>query len=314
MPAVEIVGLADPSETSIAALRSKVDGLSTTQTYSQWQQLLEAASPNAVLVATPHTLHHEHVMGALDANAHVLCEKPLAHSPELASEIAEHAAKKSRHVVVSFQRRFSPGYRYMRTQLAGGKLGDVTHIQATQAQEWLLTTTGTWRQSMALGGGGQLSDSGSHLMDMLLWTTGLRVTEVDARTREYGKEVEVDGAATLLFDNGSIGTLSIIGSGHTFWERLTVTAKHGSVRADWAASGGTEVISQETAATTGEALTTYEVADLPEGTHPDNHFLAVINGEAVNESPPEESVHLLQVIEAIRRSAASGTREHISNA
>ena len=313
MPDIDIVGLADPSETAVTALRSKVDGLSTTQTYSQWQQLLESASPNAVLVATPHTLHHEHVMGALDANAHVLCEKPLAHSPELASEIAEHAAKQAKHVVVSFQRRFSPGYRYMRAQLAGGKLGDVTHIQATQAQEWLLNTEGTWRHSMALGGGGQLSDSGSHLMDMLLWTTGLRVTEVDARTREYGKEVEVDGAATLLFDNGSIGTLSIMGSGHTFWERLSVTAEHGSVRADWA-SGGVELITQESDARKGETPTISEVTNLPEGTNPDAHFLAVVNGKAVNESPPEESVHLLQVIEAIRQSSASGTREQISNA
>ena len=313
MPDVEIVGLADPSETAVASLRSKVDGLSTTQTYPRWQELLEAVSPSAVLVATPHTLHHEHVMGALDAKAHVLCEKPLAHSPELASEIAEHAATKGRHVVVSFQRRFSPGYRYMRAQLAGGKLGGVTHVQATQAQEWLLNTEGTWRQSMALGGGGQLSDSGSHLMDMLLWTTGLRVTEVDARTRKYGKEVEVDGAATLLFDNGSIGTLSIIGSGHTFWERLSVTAEHGSVRADWA-SGGTEVITQESDARKGETQTISEVTNLPDGTNPDAHFLAVLNGESANGSPPEESIHLLEVLDAIRRSAASGTRELVTPA
>ena len=250
-------------------------------------------------------------MGALDAGAHVLCEKPLAHSPELASEIAEHAARKGRHVVVSFQRRLSPGYRYMRAQLAGGKLGNVTHVQATQTQEWLNSNEGTWRQSMALGGGGQLSDSGSHLMDMLLWTTGLRVTEVDARTREYGKEVEVDGAATLLFDNGSIGTLSIIGSGHSFWERLSVTAEHGSIRADWTA-GGVEGIMQESDARKGEPPTISEITDLPDGTNPDAHFVDVLNGNSANESPPEESVHLLEVVAAIRQSAALGRREHIS--
>ena len=199
----------------------------------------------------------------------------------------------------------------MRAQLAGGKLGNVTHVQATQTQEWLNSNEGTWRQSMALGGGGQLSDSGSHLMDMLLWTTGLRVTEVDARTREYGKEVEVDGAATLLFDNGSIGTLSIIGSGHSFWERLSVTAEHGSVRADWTA-GGVEVIMQESDARKGEPSTISKITDLPDGTNPDAHFVDVLNGNAANESPPEESVHLLEVVAAIRQSAALGHREYIS--
>lgn len=307
MSRVDVVGLADPSNEAIATIQEKVEGLAGVPTYADWSELLSAVNPSAVLVATPHTLHHEHVMGSLDAGAHVLCEKPLAHTPELAHEIAEHAVRQSRHVVVSFQRRFSPGYRYMRFLLARGNLGEMTHIQATQAQEWLVNTAGTWRQSMTLGGGGQLSDSGSHLIDILLWTTGLRVIEVDARTREYGKEVEVDGAATLLFDNGAIGTLSIIGSGHTFWERLSITATEGVLRADWA-SGGTEVITREDART----QTTNTVTDLPDGTNPDAHFVEVLNGDSANDSPPEESVHLLEVVAAIRRSAALGRREYIS--
>ena len=127
---VDIAGLAEPSYEAIASIEKKVEGLSGVPAYTDWRELLSTVRPDAVLVSTPHTLHHEHVMGALDAGAHVLCEKPLAHSPELASEIAEHAARKGRHVVVSFQRRLSPGYRYMRAQLAGGKLGNVTHVQA----------------------------------------------------------------------------------------------------------------------------------------------------------------------------------------
>ena len=48
----------------------------------------------------------------------------------------------------------------------------------TQAvYEFCYGTRGKWRQSMALSGGGQLNDSGSHLIDILLWTTGLAADE-----------------------------------------------------------------------------------------------------------------------------------------
>ncbi len=308
MPNVEVAGMADPSEASVAAMRGRVAGLDTVPVYADWRDLLAAQQPDAVLVATPHTLHHEQVIGALDAGAHVLCEKPLAHTPELARDIAAHARRVGRHVVVGFQRRLSPGYGYMRQRLQSGELGGIRHVLATQWQSWLPGNRGTWRSTLALGGGGQLSDSGSHLMDMLLWTTGLRVCEVDGRTRAYGGEVEVDGAAVLLFDNGAIGTLSIIGTGHTFGERLSVVAADGAVRADWA-SGGVEVITEED----GASKTAREVGGLPEGSNPDAHFMAVLDG-AANASPPEDSVHLLEVLAAIRRSAAAGRREVIAPA
>ncbi len=304
MPEFDLVGMADPSDESIAAARSNVQGLDDVPAYADWRDLLAAVDLDAVLVSTPHTLHHEHVMGALNAGAHVLCEKPLAHTPELAQEIADHASARGRHVVVGFQRRVSPGYTYMRRRLQRGDMGEITHVQASQWQAWIGAARGKWRSTLALGGGGQLSDSGSHLMDMLLWTTGLRIVEVDARMRTYDLEVEVDGAAVFLFDNGAIGTLSIIGTGQTFGERLAVFADNGAIRADWA-SGGVERILEDDL----EAKVAREVEGLSGGSNPDEHFLAVLRGASANESPPEDSVHLLEVLAAIRRSGVSGQRE-----
>ncbi len=304
MPEVDVVGLADPSEAAISNATSGLTDLHEVPAYSDWRDLLAATGPDVVLVSTPHTLHHEHVMGALNAGAHVLCEKPLAHTPELALEIADHANDLGRHVVVGFQRRFSPGYTYMRERLQRGDMGEITHVQASQWQAWINSARGRWRSTLALGGGGQLSDSGSHLMDMLLWTTGLRIVEVDARMRTYDLEVEVDGAAVFLFENGAIGTLSIIGTGHTFGERLAVVGGNGAIRADWA-SGGVEVILEDDL----DTQVTREVDGLSGGSNPDEHFLAVISGAAPNGSPPEDSVHLLEVLAAIRQSSVSGQRE-----
>ena len=78
MPEVDVVGLADPSDAAISTARSGLTDLNEVPAYSDWRDLLAATDPDVVLVSTPHTLHHEHVMGALNAGAHVLCEKPLA--------------------------------------------------------------------------------------------------------------------------------------------------------------------------------------------------------------------------------------------
>ena len=48
-------------------------------------------------------------------------------------------------------------------QIAAGELGDIQFISALQDQAWYRGTMGLWRQQLALSGGGQLNDSGSHI-------------------------------------------------------------------------------------------------------------------------------------------------------
>ncbi len=48
--------------------------------YTDWQQMLARERPDVVSVCLPNVLHHKITVGALEAGAHVLCEKPLATS------------------------------------------------------------------------------------------------------------------------------------------------------------------------------------------------------------------------------------------
>ncbi|MBM4436238.1 MAG: Gfo/Idh/MocA family oxidoreductase [Actinobacteria bacterium] len=309
MEGVAVTALADPSEASLSATRAALDGGAEVRTYADWHTMLDREALDAVLVATPHTLHHGQVVAALDRGLHVLCEKPLAHTADLCADLARRATAAERTLVVAFQRRFDPAYRYMRALVRGGEIGDLQHVIAVQAQGWAKLTEGTWRRTLDLGGGGQLSDSGAHLFDMLLWTSGRRVVEVDARVRHYRSEVEIDGAAVLAFDNGAIGTVSVIGSGHRFWERLAIEGTLGGVRVDYpGASGGHEVWREGDIPGPPHAPAT-----LPAGTDPDAHFVAVVRGEATNESPPDEIVPVLQLIEAIRESARTDRRVALPN-
>lgn len=301
MPDVEIAGLADPSQESLAATRAAVAAVGTVPTFAGLHEMLAAIELEAVLIATPHALHYEQIVMALQAGLHVLAEKPLVHTAALARQILEHVAASGREVVVGFQRRFTPEYRHVRALVRDGRLGSLRHISGMQAQGWMRATEGTWRRSRALGGGGQLSDSGSHLLDILLWTSGRRVVEVDARLRSYGGEVEVDAAAILTFDDGAIGSVSIIGSAQRFWERFALIGSEGAVRVDYAAGHGYQVTHEDPAASPEAAPT-----ELPPGTDPDAHFVAVVRGEVVNQSPPTETVHLLEVIEAMRASGKIG--------
>lgn len=71
--------------------------------YSDYREMIDRAEIDAVAIATPEDLHHSMTIAALNANLHVLCEKPLAATLEQATEMYETAEGR-----VSFTPRFSP--------------------------------------------------------------------------------------------------------------------------------------------------------------------------------------------------------------
>src|SRR4029079_13841875 len=90
-------------------------------------------------------------------------------------------------------------------------------------------TAGTWRQKIALSGGGQFNDSGSHLIDILMGTTRLQADEVSARMEFFGGEVDINSAVHVKFNNGALGTVSIVGNAPTWHEDFTIVGSEGAV-------------------------------------------------------------------------------------
>jgi predicted dehydrogenase len=106
---IELVAVCDPSPHLSGAVgrRYGVPG------FTELETMLDAGL-DAVVVATPDRLHHEHAVAALEAGKHVLVEKPLAPEPDDARHLGELADRLGLKLQVGAMKRHDPGIEYAR--------------------------------------------------------------------------------------------------------------------------------------------------------------------------------------------------------
>ena len=207
MKGVELAGVADPSTKARALAREAVQNPKLAG-FRDYRKLLTETQPDAVVISTPHTLHHRQILDCLEAGCHVLCEKPLICSMQEARDVI--AARDATGLIlgISYQRHTMPPYIYCRQAIAQGDIGEVTFVSSWQAQAWWRITRGTWRVKPELSGGGQLNDSGSHLLDAALWMTQVQPKEVFAFVDKLDTEVDIvssiAGQAAVAIENGRL--------------------------------------------------------------------------------------------------------------
>ena len=227
--AAEIVGLADTSRRMLDRLVKRHPHLEGLPRFSDYRKLLREVEMDGVIIATPHTLHYEHIMTSLDHGLHVLSEKPLVCSTAHANAVIRKSERKGLILMLAYQRHFFPAFRYARELVAKGEIGKVTFVQGLQAQEWLRGTRGSWRQNPALSGGGQLNDSASHLFDIILWVTDLVPDTVYAAIDNRGTKVDILSGVTVRFKGGAIGSLAVVGDAPGWWEEITFYGDKGAI-------------------------------------------------------------------------------------
>ena len=297
----KIVGLVDVDEKQIANTVGKHTELEGVPTFSDYRKMIDEVELDGVVIATPHTLHFEQIMTCLDNGLHVLTEKPMVCSVDHAKKVMRKAKGAGKVVMISYQRHFSPAFRRAKKMIEEGKLGKMTFVAALQAQDWLRGTKGLWRQVPKLSGGGQLNDSGSHLVDIMLWVTGLEPTSVFAEINNRGTKVDILSALTVKFKGGAIGSLSVVGDAPGWWEDITFYGEEGGlyVRED-------------------KLLHSYRTrgkwgADLKELTarskyssNFDRNFVNSILGKEEPQTPPVCGLRVMQLTEAAWESARTG--------
>lgn len=213
--------LAIPRQATISAL-CDIDPARIDRTLERWPQLqglptfsdhrdmFEQAELEAVVIATPHTCHYQHIRDSLDAGLHVLVEKPMVCRVDHAKDVIARAKRKKKVLNIAYQRHYDPGFRYAKKLIGDGKLGDITYVTAMQCQNWY-GLKDSWRGDPALSGGGQLNDSGSHLLDVLLWVTDLIPDEVFAYINNIEARVDILSALSVKFEGGALGNIAVVG-------------------------------------------------------------------------------------------------------
>lgn len=298
---VQIVGLCDTAESSLEAAAKLAPKLARLPKFKSYTEMLEQVPMDAVEISTPHTTHYRQIMDSLAKGLHVLTEKPMVCKVKNAKDIIARVNKTGLVFGISYQRHFMAPYRYCREVIGRGELGKVNFVSCLQSQDWFrgCVLTGTWRGIQKWSGGGQLNDSGSHLLDIVLWMTDLQPAEVFALMDNLGSEVDILTAMSVHFDGGAMASFSVVGHAVNWLEDITIWCENGTL-----AIRGNEVTRWEA----GKQAETVSPEALGRNWSPDENFVAAIQGKEEIQAPGLCGLRTIQLTEAAWESGATGQK------
>lgn len=128
---------------------------------------IEDTRADLVVIATPPGTHDAHIAAALNADRHILCEKPLCLSPGPAFDFAAEAKRRGLLFATGFNHRFYGPVAQAHGLIESGRLGAIRKVQAFIGHPPSEAALNGWLGDPARSGGGVVVDNGSHLIDLL---------------------------------------------------------------------------------------------------------------------------------------------------
>ncbi|HEU0304011.1 MAG TPA: Gfo/Idh/MocA family oxidoreductase [Gaiellaceae bacterium] len=330
VPGAVLAGGADPSP----GQRAEWTKLTGTPAYDTLAELLEQASPDVVVVATPPDSHAELCIQALEGGAHVISEKPFVETVEQADRVLAVAESAGRRVAVNHQYRDKPTFRAVKERVGAPDVGRLVFCQVLQLMDlapW--DEPVPWRAAMP---NRTLFEGGVHLLDLVIDLFGEQPEAVYAR-HSAGLDAERTADAihlvTLEFPGSRLAQITIdrLCKAGTRYIEMRADCEHASLRA----SHGGRVLVQAGMKRAQRPGIRFiyglgGVAWLERGTHRKtlarnprdpgvpataSLFRRIAAALDADEEPPSsgrEARNVLAVIEAAYRSAATGERVVLS--
>jgi predicted dehydrogenase len=285
-----------------------------------YQALLADTTVDAVVLATPHSLHSAQTIAAAQAGKHVFCEKPFALTKADADAAVAATEQAGVTLGLGYNRRFHPEMAKLRQQIQSGALGTILHFEATMTfPNALFLKPEAWRAHKEETPCGGLTPMGVHAIDGMI-DLGGEIDHVYCQSFHRVVPVDSDDTTSMLFRlkngaSGYLGTITATGPGFSF----QVFGSQGSVRLE----GMTHVAG----ASSEERRTrlfgtckfqplkgpaeTWEAARLDVTRACLEAFATAAAGGAPYLIPTREMIHGAAVTEAVVKSAASGTVEKV---
>ncbi len=199
--------------------------------------ILANSEINTIAIVTRHDSHANLVSQALQANKHVFVEKPLAIDFKGLKQVEDaykssHASGSGPHLIVGFNRRFSPQVQKMKALLE----------PLNEPKSFIMTmnagaiSANHWTQDNSVGGGRIIGEA-CHFIDLMRYLAGSKIVNVQARRMSDtpGVDITEDKASIILgFADGSFGTLLYLANGSSNFpkERIEVFAAGGVLQLD----------------------------------------------------------------------------------
>lgn len=204
-PDVRLVGVCDSAGYLLDVL-GKYTGVAT---FTDYTTMLDQATPDAVLIATPSALHAPMVREALIRDIHVFCEKPLFLDPADGAELTALADSRGLVTQVGYHNKFVGAFQEVKRLLEEGAIGQVNTVQAQAYGPVVLKPAGkTWR-SRRTTGGGCLYDYAAHPLDLVTWYLGKPEAVGGSRlTSIFSAEIDDAVTSTLYYPHGVTAQLT----------------------------------------------------------------------------------------------------------
>jgi scyllo-inositol 2-dehydrogenase (NADP+) len=300
----ELLGVCD---TDAARREAAQEDLGDIRTYASVAAVTKDREVDLGVVATPHHTHARTALELIRARKHVLCENPLGLTVKECDQAIRTARQKKVMLAAFHDRRGDGDYRTIQRIVAGGRIGDVFHVELG---------TGTfghpghgWRSDRKRAGG-LLHDWGSHLVDWALTLIPGPVTQVIGFSqKQVWHDVTIPdwSSVVLRFEGNRSAMLElghITGVARPKWRIL---GSRGSIWGDWGLEHLT-VVTYEGGRLVSEKVPVDETRW--EGCHADvaDHLLT---GTQLTVNP-ETGRRVVAVVEAAEKSARTGREQSVS--
>jgi UDP-N-acetylglucosamine 3-dehydrogenase len=203
---VDLVAVCDVEEKKAATVAEEFE---IDSYYTDYTEMLESGSVDAVSVCLPNHLHKEVVCTALEHDIHVLCEKPISTSLAEADAMIDAADASEAYLMIDQTERFNPVYEKTKEVLEKGIIGGVLSVRSRFShpgpEGW--SPRSTWFTDADTSGGGALIDIGVHNADLINHLFG-SVSSLSgySDTLSMDADVEDTAVAALQFEDGTLGT------------------------------------------------------------------------------------------------------------
>ena len=183
-----------------------------------YRSILNDDDIDAVVIATPHSLHFDQIIMAASAGKHVFCEKPFTLMAEQARIALASLAQHSLKVAIGHNRRFAPNIVALKNALKINSLGQPIHIDGFFNAN-LGTSAGKWRDSRTESPAGGMTSLGIHVIDAFIHLFG-KVASVSTQSRRIAIDIDIDDSTLVRFnfENGCSGHLTTIAATNMFWQ------------------------------------------------------------------------------------------------
>jgi predicted dehydrogenase len=295
-----------------------------TQLYTSTDELLRNPDIDIIDICVPNMHHAPLAIAALEAGKHVICEKPLAPTPEDVQKMIAARDRSGKLLMTAQHFRFAGVSQAMKKEIGTGALGDIYHARSWMLRRnALIPTAGFVRKE--LSGGGPCIDIGVHVLDLTLWlmghpkpvaVTGVARAELAHRPGAFSVwhpapfpanfDVEDFAAAFVRFENGATLVIEVSWMLHhdTNGEDMQIWL--------YGSEGGCHWPKAEFLSTNYETRQLYnrQLKLTRDSLEPHAlecvEFARAVADGAPSPVPPEQSLIVMQILDGIYRSQRAG--------